>query len=342
MYLTLNTLPRNDEIDRLSPFIKAVAHLGIDAFIITDLGTLSLVKENAPDVDIHISVQTGIVNYRSALFYYNLGAKRIVLARELTLCEISEIRAKTPPDLEIEAFVHGAICMSVSGRCLISNYLTGRDANRGDCAQPCRWKYHLVEEKRPGEYMEIYEENGGAYVLNANDMCLINHIPALAKAGITSLKIEGRAKTDYYVAVITNAYRNAVDGYLTEGEGYQTPDWIMNEVDKVSHRAYTKGFYFGPPENPQTYDNGGYIRNYELIAVAEDYSDGILTVIQKNKFYPGTYDVLEPGNAPFAITAEQLYDETMNPIEAAPHPTMKVKFLSPPVKKGAYLRIKKT
>lgn len=344
-YITLNTLPRNNEIAKIDDFIRSAASLNPDAFIITDLSAIEKVKKLAPDSEVHISVQTGIVNYETANFYYNLGAKRIVVARELSLEEIAEIRAKTPKDLEIEAFVHGAICMSVSGRCLLSNYMTGRDSNRGDCAQPCRWNYRLVEEKRPGEYMPIFEDEQGSYILNAKDMCLIEHIPELYKAGITSLKIEGRAKTEYYTAAVTNAYRKAVDEFIASefDSNFKISDKCKDEVFKISHREYSTGFYFGKPDasQGQVYDNAGYIRDYELIAIVLDYKDGLATVAQRNKFYPGTYDVLEAGRGSFEITVDKLYDNDMNELESAKYAADIVKFYCEPLKKGSFIRIKK-
>ncbi len=344
-YITLNTLPRNNELDGITEFIKQTAVLCPDAYIITDLSSIDKVKKYAPDAEIHISVQTGILNYETANFYYNLGAKRIVVARELSLNEIKQIRENTPDDLEIEAFVHGAICMSVSGRCLLSNYMTGRDSNRGACAQPCRWNYRLVEEKRPGEYMPIYEDEQGTYILNAKDMCLIEHIPEIYNAGITSFKIEGRAKTEYYTAAVTNAYRNAVDGFVQSGfsDNYVVAKEILEEVYKVSHRDYSTGFYFNKPDENegQVYDNAGYIRDYELIAIVQDYQDGIATVAQRNKFYPGTYDVLEAGTGSFHITVDKLYDEQMNELESAKFAAAIVKFKSKPLKKGSFIRIRK-
>ena len=344
-YITLNTLPRNDELDGITEFIKQTAKLCPDAYIITDLSSIEKVKKYAPDAEIHISVQTGILNYETANFYYNLGAKRIVVARELSLKEIRQIRENTPDDLEIEAFVHGAICMSVSGRCLLSNYMTGRDSNRGACAQPCRWNYRLVEEKRPGEYMPIYEDEQGTYILNAKDMCLIEHIPEVFKAGVTSFKIEGRAKTEYYTAAVTNAYKKAVDGFVESGysDDYVVDQNVISEVYKISHRDYSTGFYFNRPDETQgqVYDNAGYIRDYELIAIVQDYKDGIATVAQRNKFYPGTYDVLEAGTGSFEITVDKLYDAQMNELESAKFAADIVKFESKPLKKGSFIRIKK-
>lgn len=343
-YITLNTLPRNGELDGITRFIEETAELNPDAFIVTDLSSIDKVRKIAKNQELHISVQTGIVNYETANFYYNLGAKRIVVARELSLAEIAEIRAKTPKDLEIEAFVHGAICMSVSGRCLLSNYMTGRDSNRGACAQPCRWNYRLVEEKRPGEYMPIYEDEQGTYIMNAKDMCLIDHIPELYKAGITSFKIEGRAKTEYYTAAVTNAYRNAVDGYINSGfdDNYKVSKRVKDEVFKISHRDYSTGFYFNRPDETQgqVYDNAGYIRDYELVAIVLDYKDGIATVAQRNKFYPGRLDVLSTDGS-FEIDVDKLFDNDMNEIESAYKAADIVKFYSEPLKKGSFIRVKK-
>ena len=246
-YLTLNTLPTNEELDRLPQAIRDAAAAGVDAFIVADLGVVEMVKQYAPDVDIHFSTQAGIANYAAATAAWHLGAKRVVLSRELTLTEIAQIRDNTPPELELEAFVHGAMCMSVSGRCLLSSYMTGRSGNRGECAQPCRWKYYLVEERRPGQYMEIGETGSGSYILNANDLCTAPFIDLICKAGIDSLKIEGRAKTFYYVASVTSAYRRALDAYLKDpaSDSFDLPDDVIDELNRTSHRHYSPGFYFG-------------------------------------------------------------------------------------------------
>ena len=257
IYLTCNTLPHNRELSALPDFAREASEAGVDAFIVSDIGVMSVLKEHAPNVDIHISTQAGIVNYASAGELYKMGASRVVLARELSLDEIKQIRDNTPPELEIETFVHGAMCVSFSGRCLLSQYLTGRDANRGECAQPCRWSYALMEQTREGTYFPIEESDGGTYILNAKDLCMINHIDSLARAGITSFKIEGRAKSSYYVAVITNAYRAAVDELMKDPDGYNPPKWITDEVNKVSHREYSCGFFFGQPENSQNTRDGG-------------------------------------------------------------------------------------
>ncbi|MDE5584299.1 MAG: U32 family peptidase C-terminal domain-containing protein, partial [Ruminococcus sp.] len=279
--------------------------------------------------EIHISTQTGIVNYVTARELYNMGAKRVVLARELSLDEIAEIRAKTNSELDIEAFVHGAMCVSFSGRCLLSQYLVNRDANRGECAQPCRWGYHLVEEKRPNEFYPIFEDEKGTYILNAKDMCMIEHIDKLVEAGVDSLKIEGRAKSAYYTAVITNAYRMAVDEYRENPDNFVLPDWIRDEVYKVSHRQYCNGFFFGTPENSQYYENSGYIRNYDVVAVVEKCADGTVYCTQRNKFLAGdTLEILAPMRKPVTVVPSVLFDENGTEIETANHAMMKFSFKS--------------
>ncbi len=341
VYLTCNTIPHNDELDRLPGFLQAAQDAGVDAFIIADFGVMAMAKKYAPKVDIHISTQAGIASYASANAFYDMGAARVVLARELNLGEIAEIRAKTPKELEIEAFVHGAMCVSFSGRCLLSSYLTGRDANRGDCAQPCRWQYALMESKRPGQYMPISEDKSGTYILNSRDMCMIEHIPELAQAGVSSLKIEGRAKSAYYVAVTTNAYRQALDEFRKNPQGKVSP-WVVEELNKISHREYSTGFYFGT-EPGQVYSNGGYVRDYEVIAVCEDYRDGVAVLSQRNRFFRGdTADVLEAGQQPFLLPLNEIYDRDFTPIEAAPHAMMTVLVKTEhPVAKGAILRKKR-
>ncbi len=342
VYLTCNTTPRNDELKVLPDFLRKAAQIGVDAFIVTDIGVLKLAKEVVPDVDIHISTQAGIVNYMSANEFYNMGAKRIVVARELSMEEIAEIRAKTPDDLEIEAFIHGAMCMSFSGRCLLSNYLTGRDANRGDCAQPCRWKYTISETKREGEYFPISEDNEGTYIMNSRDMCMIEHIPKLVEAGITSFKIEGRAKSAYYTGVVTNAYRTAIDQYKNN----PTPDfmpskWILDEMGKVSYREYCTGFYFGhPSENAQIFYDGIYKRDWDVVGIVEDYKDGYLFAEQRNKFCEGdVLEVLQKGEPPFEIKVENLRDSNGEAVESVPHPLMKLSFkCDTEIIKGSILR----
>ena len=310
VYLTCNTLPRNEEIEKLPEFLKYAQDIGIDAFIIADIGVMALAKKYAPNVDIHMSTQVGIVNYQTANALYEMGASRIVTARELSLDEIKTIRDKTPNDLEIEVFVHGAMCMSFSFRCILSDYMTHRDANRGDCAQPCRWKYHLVEETRPGQYFPINEEKNGTYIFNSRDLCMIEHIPELVNAGVDSFKIEGRAKSEYYTAIVTYAYRNAIDEYLKNPtDDFKPAQLILDEIEKISHREYTTGFNFGPIENGQVTDTGGYIRNWDVCALFRDYSNGRLIVSQRNRFFEGDeLEVVEPGKKPYKLVVEDLYN----------------------------------
>ena len=342
VHVTCNTIPHNDEIPRLPAFLEQINDIGVDAVIAADLGTIGMVKKYAPKAELHISVQSGICNYETANAFYNLGAKRIVLARELSLNEIAEIRAKTPKELEIEAFAHGAMCVSFSARCLLSSYMTGRDSNRGDCAQPCRWSYSLMEEKRPGQYFDITETDKGTYILNANDMCMAPYLDKMAEAGVDSIKIEGRAKSHYYVAVTTNAYRGALDSLENANKDWQCPNWVLDELNKISHRTYSQGFYMGKPQNSQTYENAGYVRDYSVAAIVDDYKDGMIIATLKNKFLKGQeFDCLEPQKEPFIFTADTVFDDKNNEIDSAPHPMMTIKIPYPhPVKKGALLRMK--
>lgn len=323
VYLTCNIVPHNNDIELYKDYINSAAKTGIDAAIISDIGLMSLTKKLQPELDIHISTQAGVTNYVTANELYNMGAKRIVLAREVTIDEIKQIRDKTSPELEIEVFAHGAMCMSFSGRCLISSYMTHRDANKGACAQPCRWGYYLVEEKRPNEFYKVFEDERGSYILNAKDMCMIEHIDKLVDAGVTSLKIEGRAKSMYYVSVVTNAYRQAIDCYT---ESFDTPKWILDEVRKVSHREYCTGFYLGDGKNNQYYENSGYIRNYDIVATVDKQQDGYLYCTQRNKLCIGdALEVLMPNNPPIEFCAEEIFDEENNLIDSARHAMMKFK-----------------
>ena len=342
VHIACNVIPHNEEIARLPDFLKTVNALGADALIAADIGTIGLIKKYAPDIELHASVQSGICNYETANAFYNMGAKRVVLARELSLAEIAEIREKTPQDLELEAFAHGAMCVSFSARCLLSSYMTGRDANRGDCAQPCRWSYSLMEEKRPGQYFDITETDKGTYILNANDLCMAEQLDKMAAAGVDSIKIEGRAKSHYYVAVTANAYRGALDSLKTADGDWKCPEWVTEELNKISHRTYSTGFYFGTPQNAQTYQNAGYIRDYSVAAIVEGYENGCITAVLKNKFLRGQeFDCLEPGKPPFTVSANTLFDGDGNEIEVAPHPMMKLKIpFDRPVKPGAMLRMK--
>ena len=339
VYVTCNTLPRNHELRELPGFLEYCKTVGVDGLIISDLGVLALAREHAPGVELHVSTQTGIVNYAAAKACYDLGARRVVLAREVPLAEIREIRENIPPDLELEAFVHGSMCVSFSGRCLLSNYMTGRDANRGQCAQPCRWEYYLTEKKRPQEHFTIVEQGDGTYIMNSNDLCMIEHIPRLIEAGVCSLKIEGRAKSAYYVACVTAAYRRAID-FFSRYPGESLPPEILEETGKISHRAYSTGFYFSAGPG-QTTDRGQYIRDYQVAAVCAGRMGDYVVLSQRNRFFRGcTVDVLQPGGA-FTGELSEIYNEDREPIESAPHAEMRVYWKTGlPVAEGAYLRIK--
>ena len=340
LHVTCNTMPRNQEVDRLPQWLAWLEDCGVTAVILADVGVLALAKRYAPSVKIHISTQASIVSYQAARAWHDLGADRVILARELTLEEIAEIRAKTPASLEIETFAHGAMCVSYSGRCLLSNYMTGRDANRGACAQPCRYQYALVEEKRPGEYFPVYEDEKGTYIMNSRDMCMIDHLDDLCDAGVSSLKIEGRAKSAYYVACVTNAYRHGIDAVMN---GEPLPQWVVDETEKISHRAYSTGFYSGH-EPGQTVNSGGYIRGWDVAAVCTGEENGMMRLSQRNRFFRGeTVSVLEPGEVPYDLTLSEIYNEDMEPIESAPHATMTVYLKTDRrIKEGAFLRVKRS
>lgn len=323
VYVTCNTLPRNDEVRQLPAFLEQVDAAGADALIAADIGILPLIKRHAPHTAIHASTQLGVVNYTTASMLWDMGVSRVVLAREISLAEIADLRAHTPKELELEAFVHGAMCMAISGRCMFSYYLAGRDAGRGDCSQPCRWGYEFIEPHRPDRVMSAEEHSKGTYLFNANDLNMLEHIPQLVEAGVTSFKIEGRAKAPYYVAVITNAYRQAIDAYEAAGRpsDFVPPAWVLEEANKVSHRPYSTGFYFGQPTQNNAF--GGYVRSYEVAAVVTDHSDGRLQLRQRNRFFEGdTLDVLVPGEPPCLIKATDLRDENGEPIDSTPHPDM--------------------
>ncbi|MCL2055735.1 MAG: U32 family peptidase [Oscillospiraceae bacterium] len=343
VYVTCNILPTNEEADALADYLRQVGEIGADAIIAADIGVLMLAKRTVPDMDVHISTQAGVTNYLAARELHALGASRVILARELSLGDIAVIRGRTPPSLELEAFVHGAMCVSFSGRCLLSQYMTGRDGNRGMCAQPCRWKYALMEETRPGGYFPAYEENGLSYILNAEDLSMLNYLDKLAQAGVRGMKIEGRAKSAYYTAVVTNAYRIALDLYEKDRENFSPPAWLSGELDKVSHRPYSTGFYF--PEKPpaQETENGGYIQQWDVVAVVEDWRDGALICTTRNRFFPGDeLELLEPGKMPEAFIVKELRDGEGEPIETANHPMMAVRVPYPsPVRQGSFLRKRK-
>ena len=320
VHVTCNTMPRNDEAARLPEWLEFLQAAGVDAAILADVGVLSLLKKHAPGVKAHISTQASVSNYQAAAAWYELGASRVILARELSLEEIRTIRDKTPADLEIEAFVHGAMCVSYSGRCLLSNYMTGRDSSRGACAQPCRYQYALVEEKRPGEYFPVFEDEQGTYILNSRDMCMIDHLGDLCGAGLSSLKIEGRAKSAYYAAIVTGAYRHCLDA-AAAGESVD-PVW-RDEVEHVSHRPYSTGFYYGPPG--QYYATSRYVREWQVAAVVTDCdSAGHAMLSLRNKFRAGdTVEIVGPDLRPFSITVPEMRDEAGAPLVEPRTPQMK-------------------
>ena len=325
VYITCNTLPHDSELVRLPEFLGFLNEVGADAVIAADFGVLQMVRKYAPSLKIHISTQFGVVNSETANALYSLGADTVVLARELKLSEIKEIRRKTPEELRLECFVHGSMCVSFSGRCLLSNYLTGRDSNRGNCAQPCRWKYRLVEETRPGEYFPVVEDNG-TYIFNSKDLCMIGHIPELLDAGVTSLKIEGRMKSFYYTSVVTSAYRQAIDAAL---EGKQLDPFWVKEVDMVSHRPYTTGFYYDEPG--QHYSDSMYYSEANVVAVVESCStDGEALLSQRNKCYKGDeLEIMIPGDRPVSFKADELVDESGVPIDSTPRAKMRFRTVLP-------------
>ncbi len=326
VHVTCNTLARNDEVAKLPEYLEYLDSVGVDAVIAAAVDVLSLAKRHAPRLEVHMSTQTGITNYEMARMWHELGASRVILARELSLNEVAELCAKVPRELEVEAFVHGAMCVSVSGRCLLSNYMTGRDANRGACAQPCRYQYALMEEKRPGEYFPVFEEDGNTFILNSRDMCMIDHVPELMAAGLSSLKIEGRAKSAYYAAMTTAAYRHAIDA-AAEGRPLE-PIW-RDEVEKISHRHYSTGFYYGYPG--QYTENGRYIRDWQVLAVVTACDgEGTAILSLRNKFAAGdTIQVVGPDVAAFDLTAPMMEDADGLPLSEPRHPQMVFKMKLP-------------
>lgn len=343
LYLTCNTLLNNEETDLLPRYLAEVHEMGVDAAIVSDIGVLMAAHRAVPQLDLHISTQAGVTNWLTATELHRLGAKRVVLARELPLTEIEELCRRIPRELEVEVFVHGAMCMSVSGRCLLSQYLTGRDANRGACTQPCRWKYALMEEKRPGQYYPVEEDGGYSYILNAKDLCLIEYLDKLAKAGVHSFKIEGRAKSAYYTAVTAGAYRAATDLMWRDPEHYRCPDWLREEVTKVSHRDYTTGFLFGLPEAGQCYETGGYIRRWEVAGVVTGYDaeNRRLLCVQRNKFAVGQpLELVLPLRGVRTFTPEKLYDAEGLPVNCVPHAAAPFMMDYPePLPQGTLLRM---
>ncbi len=328
VYLTMNIIPHNEDFESMPEYIRQVRQAGVDAVIFSDAGIFDLLRQEAPEMELHLSTQANNTNWRSAAFWHRQGVKRIVLARELSMTEIREIRENVPEDLELEMFVHGAMCISYSGRCLLSNYLAGRDANRGACAHPCRWKYHLVEEKRPGEYLPVIEDERGTYIFNSKDLCLISYLPDIIESGVTSLKIEGRMKSSYYVATVVKSYREALDAYYKDPLNYEYDNTWLDEMSKASHREYTTGFSLGKPSGKeQNYKSSSYIREYDFVGLvtAYDAASGIATIEQRNRFAAGeVLEVVSPHGPYWLQKAGSMRNADGEDIEVAPHPQMTV------------------
>lgn len=323
VYITLNMIAKNDDLSGIRAYLSEIGSLGADALIISDPAVFMIARKELPDIDIHISTQANNTNYGTFNFWHDLGAKRVVCARELSLGEIGRIRENIPDDLEIEAFVHGAMCISYSGRCLLSSYMTGREANRGECTHPCRWKYSLVEEKRPGEYMPVFEDERGTYIFNSKDLCMIDHIPELTDAGIDSFKVEGRMKTALYVATAARTYRMAIDDYFESPEKYRANiEKYESLIAQCTHRQYTTGFFLGKPDGDSyAYDKSDYEKDYIYLGIAGDVSDGLARIKQKNKFCVGDrVEILKKDGNDVETVVEGIFNEEMEPVESAPHP----------------------
>ena len=346
VYVTANILAHNSDLDGAVAYFKELNELKPDALIIADPGMFMLAKEHCPGMELHISTQANNTNYQTYLFWWQQGAKRVVSARELSLAEIKEIRDHIPEEMEIESFIHGAMCISYSGRCLLSNYFTGRDANQGACTHPCRWKYAVVEETRPGEYMPVYENERGTYIFNSKDLCMIEYIPEIVAAGIDSLKIEGRMKTALYVAAVARTYRKAIDDFFASEETYRNNmDWYRSEISKCTYRQFTTGFYFGKPSaETQIYDSNTYINEYVYLGIAEEITeDGKVRIEQKNKFCVGDLiEIMKPDGRNVETKVEAMFDEKGVAVESAPHP-QQILFLqlSETCEKYDLLRVKK-
>jgi putative protease len=343
VYVTANIFAHNYDIEGMKAYFEQLKDTGVDAVLVSDLGIFMLAKETMPDMELHISTQANNTNYLTYNFWYNMGAKRVVTARELSLVEIKQIREHIPEDMEIESFMHGAMCISYSGRCLLSSYFTGRDANRGACTHPCRWKYHIVEETRPGEYMPVNEDDRGTYIFNSKDLCMIEHIPEMIDAGIDSFKIEGRMKTALYVATVARTYRKAIDDYMESPELYRSNmEYYKSEIAKCTYRQFTTGFYFGKTDqDSQIYDNNTYIKNCTYIGnVQEVTEDGLVAFEQKNKFSVGEeIECMNFDGTNTVCRVEEIYNDRMEPMESAPHPKMQLYVkLDRPVSAGMILR----
>ncbi len=324
VYVTANILAHNDDLDGVRDYFSELRELKPDALIISDPGVFAIAKEVCPDIERHVSTQANNTNYATYRFWWEQGAKRVVSARELSLAEIGEIRRKIPGEMEIETFIHGAMCISYSGRCLLSNYFTGRDANQGACTHPCRWKYAVVEEKRPGEYLPVYENERGTYIFNSKDLCMIEHIPKLISAGIDSFKIEGRMKTALYVATVARTYRKAIDDYTKSPDLYrQNMDWYLDQISNCTYRQFTTGFFFGKPsEEAQIYDNNTYVREYTYLGIVGGRNEaGLYQIEQRNKFSVGEkIEVMKPNGENISVLVKRITDENGNDMAFAPHP----------------------
>ena len=324
VYITANILAHNGDLSGVRAYFEELKEIGPDALIISDPGVFMIAREVCPEIDIHISTQANNTNYGTYQFWHQLGARRVVTARELSMAELKEIREKAPADLEMETFIHGAMCISYSGRCLLSNYFTGRDANRGACTHPCRWKYAIVEETRPGEYMPVYENERGTYIFNSKDLCMIEHIPELIDSGIDSFKIEGRMKTALYVATVARTYRKAIDDYLESPELYrENMDWYLDQISNCTYRQFTTGFFFGKPdESAQIYDNNTYVKEYTYLGIiGECTADGLYRIEQRNKFSVGEQiEIMKPDGRNIPVVVRRIVDEEGQEMQSAPHP----------------------
>lgn len=342
VYVTANIFAHNDDLKEAEEYFKEMASIKPDGLIISDPGMFTLAEKYCPEVERHISTQANNTNYLTFNYWYKQGAKRVVSARELSLAEIKEIRANIPDDMEIESFIHGAMCISYSGRCLLSNYFTGRDANQGECTHPCRWKYAVEEEKRPGEYLPVFENERGTYIFNSKDLCMIEHIPEMIDAGIDSFKIEGRMKTALYVACVARTYRKAIDDYLESEEKYRANmDWYLSEISKCTYRQFTTGFYFGKPsEESQIYDNNTYINEYIYLGLSDKTDSESVYIEQKNKFCVGDeIEIMKPDGRNIATKVLAIHDEDGNEMESCPHSKQKLRiFLSVLPEEGDILR----
>ena len=341
IYITLNIYAHNSAIEKMKDYIHELYKANVDAVIVSDIGVFSLIRELEPNLPIHVSTQANLTNYKACEFFYNQGAERVILARELSIAEIKEIKEKTPKELTVEAFVHGAMCISYSGRCLLSNYMTHRGANQGACAQACRWGYNLVEEKRPNEYYPVYEDEKGTYIFNSKDLCMIEHLHLLKEAGVMSFKIEGRMKSPFYVATVIRAYRHAIDALYEKGDNYFESVYL-EELKKVSHRAYTTGFFFNKAdENTQLYENNIYIREYDFIGIVLKQENDRILVEQRNKFQVGDeVELYGPQKELYVFTINELFNEKGEKIISAPHAQQKV-YIDVPFKVSPYSLLRK-